>query len=602
MKTFDINKSYSEDIVEREYAAKILGLDKVDSNKIIAGIGQRGGKLGSSLGQIVELNKVDAAQAPDFWYFPKNTFKVAVVGETKGYKPNSPDFTKSDINQIKKYLNIVSKFYNKVIGILYNGGKIMVYKYTKGVMEYELLESEKFLQPIEYYINLFDNTYVGADFVMDKAREINDALNFDFKVEGLKDRWILTSGAILAELVNENCLNGHNSVDDIREKVVKTLSKKLERKNSRPEKDPVELLLKSLNDITFAVDGTNKSCASYISNVQDIANMMRSNNWNSDMSGLLFNEFTRYNIKADMGQILTPPHIASFMCKLLDLQPTDNYAECCCGTGGQTLAAATIMTDAVGGIQTVEGQNIIKNNIFMCDLDKGMCSMAYTNAVMHKMDAVEILPFDATSEECKTWLESHKINKMSQNPPYERKNHCIEIVENTLSGMVKGGKAVFLLPCNKLDKSAGVINRILEKNTLDAIIKLPENIFHGVGVQTSLFVFTTGIAHGKNDIFTTYIEDDGLVLVKNRGRCDIKNAWPAIEAKYLDIVKKKLLVGNSKWISPAERLSYKEEVDFEINKYDFVKTIMDYTLYTNGIDSNLGAGDALTKFLFPETK
>lgn len=602
MKTFDINKSYSEDIVEREYAAKILGLEKVDSNKIIAGIGQRGGKLGSSLGQIVELTKSDAAQAPDFWYFPKNTYKVAVVGETKGYKPSSPDFTKSDINQIKKYLNIVSKFYNKVIGILYNGGNIIVYKYTKGVMEYEILENEKNLQPIEYYCNLFDSTDIGSDFVMDKAMEINDSLNFDFKVEGLKDRWILTSGAILAETLKENCLSGENTIDGIRRKIVMTLSDNLERKSTMPKKDPVELLLKSLNDITFAVDGTDKSCSSYVSNVQDIARMMMSNNWNSDMSGLLFNEFTRYNIKADMGQILTPPHIASFMCKLLELQPTDMYAECCCGTGGQTLAAATIMTNAVGGIQTLEGQDIIKNNIFMCDLDKGMCSMAYTNAVMHKMDDVTILPFDATSEECKNWLQSHKINKMSQNPPYERKNHCIEIVENTLSGMVKGGKAVFLLPCNKLDKSAGMMTRILANNTLDAIIKLPENIFHGVGVQTSLFIFTTGVAHGNNDVFTTYIEDDGLILVKNRGRCDIKSAWPAIEAKYLDIVKKRLLVGNSKWISPSERLSYKEEVDFEINKYDFVKTIMDYTLYTNDIDSNLGAGDALTKFLFTENK
>ena len=84
------------------------------------------------------------------------------------------------------------------------------------------------------------------------------------------------------------------------------------------------------------------------------------------------------------------------------------------------------------------------------------------------------------------------------------------------------------LPDKKLEKdSKSKVRKILKNNTLQKIIKLPENLFRE-GVTTSIFVFKTGVPQNNKEIFACYIEDDGLETVKNQGRQDIKDRWKSI--------------------------------------------------------------------------
>ena len=106
------------------------------------------------------------------------------------------------------------------------------------------------------------------------------------------------------------------------------------------------------------------------------------------------------------------------------------------------------------------------------------------------------------------------------NPPFERKYGCLTIVNNILLSLPPHTKCAFILPDKKLEKDNGT--KLLKHSTLEKIIKLPEKIF-SEGVTTSIFIFESGTPQNNKEIFTCYIEDDGLETVKNQGRQDIKD-------------------------------------------------------------------------------
>ena len=95
------------------------------------------------------------------------------------------------------------------------------------------------------------------------------------------------------------------------------------------------------------------------------------------------------------------------------------------------------------------------------------------------------------------------------------------------------------MPDKKLEKaSKKKIKEILKKHRILKIIKLPEDLFFGVGITTSIFVFETGTAQGNTEIFGCYIKNDGFETVKNQGRQDVKDKWQTIEDKWIDIIYK----------------------------------------------------------------
>ena len=118
---------------------------------------------------------------------------------------------------------------------------------------------------------------------------------------------------------------------------------------------------------------------------------------------------------------------------------------------------------------------------------------------------------------------------------------------------------------------------------------MPEDLFFGVGVTTSIFVFRTGTPQGDRDILGYYIEDDGLETVKNQGRQDVHNRWPAKEDYWIKAIQNgdDPENGTKRVIHPAkDHLSYPmPEKPFEIFEEDFTKALMDYELFQRGIDA-----------------
>lgn len=194
---------------------------------------------------------------------------------------------------------------------------------------------------------------------------------------------------------------------------------------------------------------------------------------------------------------------------------------------------------------------------------------------------------DARYKSASNWIARHDITKVLKNPPYENKYGCMTIVENVLDSVPARTACAFILPDKKLEKASKVkVKRILSHHRLKKIIKLPEDLFFGVGVTTSIFVFETGVAQNGKDIFACYMEADGLTTVKNKGRHDVYGRWPSIEERWIDVIEKQSGDETCQWIDPDEHLSYQmPQKPFEVFEEDFKKTAMDYLMFRKGIDT-----------------
>lgn len=107
-------KNLTEDKV-RDEARDILGL--ADNDKAIAGTGQ--------ITTFAQLGFPGVADRPDGWYLPNNKNDVAVVLEAKASRVA---LGKAQIKELLKNIHIVQTQYEKVVGILYNGEDVRVFK------------------------------------------------------------------------------------------------------------------------------------------------------------------------------------------------------------------------------------------------------------------------------------------------------------------------------------------------------------------------------------------------------------------------------------------------------------------------------------------
>lgn len=110
-----------------------------------------------------------------------------------------------------------------------------------------------------------------------------------------------------------------------------------------------------------------------------------------------------------------------------------------------------------------------------------------------------------------------------------------------------------------------------------------------------------GFPQDEHDIFGCYIENDGLETVKNKGRHDIHNVWPALEDYWIESITKKKDSRNNtdQWINPAEHLSYQMPLpEFAISEKDFMENVMDAVFAKNAVDIKQWKQDVLNTILY----
>lgn len=488
---------------------------------------------------------------------------------------------KKEEEELLKNIRIIRAKYEKVVGILYNGENIRVFKNEKET------SSPEHLQPIEYYLSLFNKEGIDKEHIYRVTKKINDSLHFNFGVKDLYHRMIFTACALVAERYGA-VLSGLKGRDyeTLHRNILSVLSKSFESEKKQNTK--ITTLLEEYSAIRMNITENQEAIDDFIDDVVEISKSINSNEWRGeDVMGIFFNEFNRYKKKSDSGQIFTPEHITDFMYKILEVTKDDRVLDATCGSGGFLVKAMANMISEAGGMETEEAKEIKAERLYGIEFDKSIYSLACANMLIHKDGKTNLELMDARSEKASEWMKGKKITRVMMNPPYENKHGCMAIVENVLDSVPPHTLCGFILPDKKLEKSSPrLIRKILKKHKISKIIKLPENLFFGVGITTSIFIIETGKPQNDQEIFSCYMETDGFETVKNEGRHDTKGKWGEIERRWVDITKKQQGDATCQWLKPSEHLSWQEaQKPFEIYEEDFRKTAMDYLMFQKKINS-----------------
>ena len=569
-------ESRTEDEV-RDEAKVLLGFDQIEVDTL------------QGTGQLTTFNKLGfkgVYDKPDGWYLPKEKSKVAIVLETKSEDEDLQNKKWED--ELYKNIKILKRTYSRIVGILYNGIDVRVYKSS---LDDSFLEVENIapkLQHKTYYLSLFSEEKIDKQKIYSLTKKINDCLHIQFGIKNLYHRMIFTACALVAKRYGALLVKGMNFTV-MKNSILSAIAKSIEK--DRRQNLKLDILIEVYAEIRMNNETNQESLDSFIEWVTEISDSINSDNWNGeDVMGIFFNEFNRYKKKSESGQVFTPDHITSFMYRLIDVNKDDRVLDATCGSGAFLVKAMCNMMKDVGGVKAKEAETIKSSQLFGNEFDREIFALACANMLIHKDGKTNLEQLDARTKEAAEWIKSKNITKVLMNPPYERKYGCMKIVKNVLDSVPKGTICAFILPDKKLekdykDKRYG--NKILKDHTLSTIIKLPENLFFGIGLTTSIFVFKTGTSQKKQNIIGYYIEEDGLETVKNKGRQDIKNKWKELEDYWITAIHDGVDIkyNTRQIISPEKHLSYQiPEKEFEIYEEDFFKTMVDYELYKREID------------------
>lgn len=577
-------------------------------SETILGFDDNEDEVRQGTGQITTFNMLGfdgVNYKPDGWYLPKKTSAIAIIIETKSTKEDV--YNKDWIKELTRNVKVAGQRYKRVIGILYNGKEQYVIKYdnTKENLSdkvFHINSVSKKLQHKSYYFALFEEQKIDKNQIYNLTRKINDCLHFKFGIKNLYHRMIFTACALVAKRFNAQLSKGLSYMG-MKAEIEATL-KKQPLKHEK-EKLKIDVLLEVYKEIQMNNPDNQKAIDDFIGWVSEISDCVNSDHWNGeDVMGIFFNEFNRYKKKSESGQVFTPDHITSFMYRLIDVGVDDRVLDATCGSGAFLVKAMCNMIQESGGINSDKYSSITQTQLYGIEFDREIFALACANMLIHKDGMTNIEHLDTREDIACKWIEDKNITKVLMNPPYEHKYGCIDIIMNVLDSVPKGILCAFILPDKKLEKDGKnkrFGNKLLEKHRLQTIIKLPENLFSGVGVTTSIFVFKSGTPQNECNIVGYYIEDDGLQTVKNQGRQDIYGNWQDIEDYWINAVHDGVdeKYNTRQIINPKEHLSYQmPKKPFELFEEDFIKCMIDYELYNKGLDPKTLEELVLSKVLY----
>ena len=570
-------ENMTEDEV-RDKAREILGLNN-------HGGGNRWRRPLTTFNQLGFKGKLDK---PDGWYLPSSKTDTAVVLETKASKIA---LGASQVKELLKNIRIMNAKYEHVVGILYNGESTRVFKNGE---EYKEKGSEK-LHNIVYYTALFNVDHIDKQRIYELTARINNCLHFEFGIRNLYSRMIFTACALVAKRYDALMVSGMD-YSEFHNAILNCLNKELLRDKHQNQK--LGLLADVFSEIRMNLNVNSEDekeqehvkdlISIFIDWVTEISDCLNSDAWRGeDVMGIFFNEFNRYKKKSESGQVFTPEHITDFMYKILEVNQNDRVLDATCGSGGFLVKAMANMIDEAGGVNTEKAKEIKQNQLFGIEFDREIYALACANMLIHKDGKTNLEQLDARSEEAGKWISSQNITKVLMNPPFERKYGCMDIVENVLDNVPPHTPCAFIMPDKKLEKTGKKQKeRILKKHRLKKVIKLPEDLFFGIGITASIFVFEAGVPQDDKEFFACYMKSDGLATVKNKGRHDVYGKWAAIEKHWVEVIERQSGEDTCQWMDPAKHLSYQmPQKPFEIFEEDFRKTAMDYLMFQQDIDS-----------------
>jgi hypothetical protein len=378
--------------------------------------------------------------------------------------------------------------------------------------------------------------------LLDYTRDLNELLHLKKVKEA--QRSLLISGILIA-LQNRVFKQGyklHKKAEQLASSLLETIVN--EFTNANLVRNKVDNLKNAFSFLlTHTTLNTDKEFfENLIFNINKNVNNFIQTHKYFDTLGQFYIEFLRYaNTDKGLGIVLTPPHITDLCVELAEIDKDSIVFDNCAGTGGFLISAMKKMV--------VESNNnsskilkIRNSQLVGIEYQDDIYALCISNLIIHGDGKTNILLGDCFSL-------SDKVKKEFQptagllNPPYKTKTEDIEEIEfilDNLNALRTGSKCVAVIPMScAISLNANILElkkRILEKHTLEAVMSMPEDLFHNskVGHTTCIIVITANKPHPKGKkTWLGYWRNDGFEKLKSKGRVDVNNNWSNIKDKWL---------------------------------------------------------------------
>jgi type I restriction-modification system DNA methylase subunit len=278
----------------------------------------------------------------------------------------------------------------------------------------------------------------------------------------------------------------------------------------------------------------------------------------------------------------------------------------CAGTGGFLVSAMKKMLEDANG--DIKKENEIKNKQLLgIEYDDDIYTLLISNMIIHRDGRTNITLGDCFKQDVESIKTKFGPTVGLLNPPYKNKGKGVEelgFVLNNLSMLKRGGKCVAIMPISCVNDTKGascVLKRkILENNTLEAVLSLPEELFVNskVNTVTCAVVITAGIPHpaGKKTWFG-YCRNDGFVKKKNVGRVDANHVWDDIRKLWVnayinrEVIKEfsvmQEVTADMEWCAEA----YLSADYDKLGLSDFEETVRNFILFKLKCNEDIGENE-----------
>lgn len=251
-----------------------------------------------------------------------------------------------------------------------------------------------------------------------------------------------------------------------------------------------------------------------------------------DYLGHLYEAFFRYTGGNTIGQYFTPRHVAEFTAALLDVTSSDVVLDPSCGTGGFLIAVMNRLSvhERLSKAQVVK---IIQKRLIGFDKEPVTAALCVANMILRGDGSTGVHRGD-----CFASIEYPigKADIILTNPPFPHAKTDTppeRFISRSLEGLRHRGRMGAVVPRSLMSKQTNWHTGILNSNTLDGVIVLPDELFAPYAASyTVVLMMTKGVKHKEDhSVFFCRIENDGFRRRKSvRVRCDGEELSLALDA------------------------------------------------------------------------
>ncbi|MGI6002494.1 MAG: HsdM family class I SAM-dependent methyltransferase, partial [Lachnospiraceae bacterium] len=468
------------------------------------------------------------------WQFLDIRFEadgVSVLVETK----NNADKWPTVEEQISAYVEYeVELTGNKIIAMVANTDDDRVEVWKSAVEDDRRLEKETSVRSMQEYVAMFDAKHTNnKEEVMRNTYQLNELLHRHGIGEKLRSQFVGTCLlAIKNGLVYDRKMKTAQIIGGIRT----ILEDLLEGSMKKAEK--LTLIDKRVLQNQDVRDMDSENLCKILDFIRDkiYPFINDKSTAGQDLLNLFFITFNKYVGKSDKNQAFTPDHITDFMSKICNVNKNSVVLDMACGSGSFLVRA---MTQALADCHTkAEEDEVKKLHIYGVEYDELVYGLATTNMLIHSDGNSNIVQGSCFDEVPRFIEDGVKFNVVLMNPPYNamakqvpsdyakkwgnsksdpsKGLYFVKFILDQMNANDMQGKVAVLLPMacaignNSIMKQ--MKNAILEKNTLDAVFSLPDDVFYpGASACACCMVFDVGTPHKSmnRETFFAYCKDDG---------------------------------------------------------------------------------------------